>query len=165
MSINSTPDGVGSRRAFFTGAMAAGLAAVLASQLPEAVADPISTRIKMVCALRRRADLSFEQFDDYWTNRHGPFATEQIKVLGGDRYVQSHLGDSNQNQLLVATRGTGEIFDGLTEVWFPSPQAVLAAMATPAGIEANQRLIDDEKNFLDLPRCSYFLTSERVLLG
>ncbi|WP_280239880.1 hypothetical protein [Nocardia abscessus] len=47
----------------------------------------------------------------------------------------------------------------------PSQQAVLAALATTARLEANQRLSDDEKNFLELPRCSYFLTTERVLLG
>ncbi|WP_433623635.1 EthD domain-containing protein [Nocardia sp. CA-120079] len=165
MSINNTLDGAGSRRGFLTGATTAGLAAILASQLPKAAADPGSDRIKMVCALRRRADLSPEQFDDYWSNRHGPLATEQIKVLGGDRYVQSHITDAAQNLLLATTKGTGQAFDGLTEVWFPSQQAVLAALATTAGFEANQRLTDDEKNFLDLPRCSYFLTTERMLLG
>ncbi|MBF6302509.1 EthD domain-containing protein [Nocardia amamiensis] len=60
---------------------------------------------------------------------------------------------------------TGDPFDGVTEVWFPSERALITALATPAGIQANQRLAEDEKNFIDLPRSSYFLTEEHVMLG
>ncbi|WP_433679700.1 hypothetical protein [Nocardia sp. CA-119907] len=42
---------------------------------------------------------------------------------------------------------------------------MIAAPATPAGIQANQLLTEDEKNFIDLPRSSFFLTKEHVLLG
>ncbi|MET8425669.1 EthD domain-containing protein [Nocardia sp. NPDC004860] len=161
----NTPENAGSRRAFMVGAAAAGLAAALASGLPTAAADTSTDAIKMTCALRRRADLTPEQFHDYWLNHHGPFAAEQIKILGGYRYVQSHILDSPQNALLASTRGTGEPYDGIVEVWFPSEQAMLAGIATPDGIQANQRLADDEKNFIDLARSSYFLTTEHVMLG
>ncbi|WP_330231417.1 EthD domain-containing protein [Nocardia sp. NBC_00508] len=139
--------------------------AVLASHAPEAAADTTPDPVKLVCALRRRPDLLPAQFYDYWLHRHGPFATEQIKVLGGYRYVQSHTTDSTHNLLLATARGTGEAFDGVTEVWFRSEQALITAMATPAGMQTNQRLADDEKNFIDLPRSSYFLTKEHVMLG
>ncbi|MEV6325485.1 EthD domain-containing protein [Nocardia sp. NPDC051787] len=42
-------------------------------------------------------------------------------------------------------------FDGVTEVRFPSEQALITALATPAGIQAEQRLAEDEKSFIDLP--------------
>ncbi|MFE9324373.1 EthD domain-containing protein [Nocardia sp. NPDC052278] len=100
-----------------------------------------------------------------WLNNHGPFATEQIKVLGGYRYVQSHTVDSTQNLLLATARGTDATFDGVTEVWFPSEQAVITALTTPAGIQANDRLTQDEKNFIDLAQSSYFVTKEHVLPG
>lgn len=153
------------RRAFIAGATAAGLTAILAAHLPKAAADPSSDPIKLTCAIRRRPDLSPAQFYDYWLNHHGPFAAEQIKVLGGCRYVQSHTADSAQNLLLTAARGSGEPYDGIVEVWFPSEQAMITAIATPAGIQANQLLTEDEKNFIDLPRSSFFLTREHVLLG
>ncbi|MEV5836948.1 EthD domain-containing protein [Nocardia sp. NPDC052112] len=147
------------------GTTAAGLGAILASHAPEADAGTPSDPVKLVCAIRRRADLSPAQFYDYWLNHHGPLAVEQITVLGGYRYVQSHTADPTQNLLLAAARGTGEAFDGIVEVWFPSEQAVIAAFATPAGVEANDRLTQDEQNFIDLARSSYFVTNEHVLLG
>jgi len=123
------------------------------------------TPVKLVCNLRRRADLTPAEFYDYWLNSHGPFATKQIKTLGGYRYVQSHKTDSSLNLLIRTTRGTGLPFDGVTEVWWPSEQALLTALATPQGQLANQRPIEDEKKFIDLSRCSYFMTKEHVLLG
>ncbi|WP_433725473.1 EthD domain-containing protein [Nocardia sp. CA-129566] len=110
-------------------------------------------------------DLSPAQFSDYWLNHHGPFAVEQIKVVGGYRYVQSRTTDSAQNLILTTVRGSGEPFDGIVEVWFPSEQAMIAALATPAGIQANQLLTEDETNFIDLPRSSFFLTEGHMLLG
>ncbi|MFQ6398732.1 EthD domain-containing protein [Nocardia sp. KC 131] len=92
-------------------------------------------------------------------------AAEQIQVLGGYRYVQSHAADATQNLLLSTTRGADEPIDAIVEVWFPSEQALITALATPAGIEANLRLTEDEKNFIDLPRSSFCLTREHVLLG
>ncbi|MFE6923046.1 EthD domain-containing protein [Nocardia sp. NPDC057663] len=146
-----------------TGATAAGLSAILASQ--PAAADVGSDPIKLTCAIRRRPDLSPAEFYGYWLHRHGPFAVEQIKILGGLRYVQSHATDSTQNLVLTTTRGAGQPFDGLVEVWFPSEHALIAALATPAGIEANLGLTEDEKNFIDVPNSAFFLTKEHVLLG
>ncbi|MFQ6398733.1 hypothetical protein ACLMAJ_35510 [Nocardia sp. KC 131] len=54
-----------SRRTFIAGAISAGLAATLAADLPAAAAGPTSDPVKLVSALRRRADLSSGQFFDY----------------------------------------------------------------------------------------------------
>ncbi|MFI7669511.1 EthD domain-containing protein [Nocardia sp. NPDC049526] len=161
----NTHEAASSRRAFVVGATAAGLGAILASHLPKAAADPSPDPIKLVCVLRRRPDLTPAQFYDYWLNHHGPFATEQVKTLGAYRYIQSHTKDSALNLALATQHGTGEAFDGVTEVWFPSEQALITAAATPAGIQANQALAEDEKKFIDLPRSSFFVTKEYVLLG
>ena len=42
---------------------------------------------------------------------------------------------------------------------------MIAALTTPAGIQANDRLTRDEKNFIDLAQSSCFVTEEHVLLG
>jgi hypothetical protein len=165
MSTEKTPVPAGSRRAFVAGATAAGLSALLVSPVTRAAAAPLSDPVKLVCVLRRRPDLTPHEFYDYWLHEHGPFATKQVKELGANRYVQSHTTDSALNLLLTTSRGTSEPFDGVTEVWFPSERALLIALATPAGQEANLRLAEDEKRFIDLPRSSYFMTREHVLLG
>ncbi|MEE1765185.1 EthD domain-containing protein [Streptomyces sp. SP18BB07] len=163
--MNNAPQHANSRRALFTGATAAGLSAILAARAPQAAAAA-SDPVKLVCALRRREDLSAAEFYRYWLYDHGPHATKQIKKLGGYRYVQSHTNNSDLNLLFTASRGqVGRAFDGVTEVWFPSREALVKALASPQGAEANLRLAEDERNFIDLPRSSYFFTKEHVLLG
>jgi hypothetical protein len=161
-----------SRRAFLTGATAVGISAIAASYAPAAVAltNKTSPRsgdpVKMLAVIRRRPDLSKAEFYDYWLNRHGPLATRMIKELGGYRYVQSHTSNEDLGLVLASSRGQiGQAYDGVTEVWFRSREALVKALATPAGAQANLRLARDETNFIDLPRSSYFLTTEYVLLG
>ncbi|MFE3188413.1 EthD domain-containing protein [Nocardia sp. NPDC059240] len=157
--------GAASRRAFLIGATTVGLGVFLGSHLQAAAADPSSDPIKLVGALRRRPDLTPAQFHDYWLNRHGPFAKEQIQALGGYRYVQSHATYSDLTGLFTTSHGTGEPYDGIVEAWFPSLQAMITAMSTLQGISANQNLVNDEKNFMDSAQCSLYLTKEYVLLG
>ncbi|WP_167669984.1 EthD domain-containing protein [Nocardia mikamii] len=155
-----------SRRAFIGGAAAAGLAAVLASHLPMAAADtPTGGQVKLVCVLRRRLDMTPDQFNDYWLNVHAPIAIKALTTLGATRYIQSHTIDTALNTTIAASHNTGPAYDGITEVWFPSEQELIAAIATPAGIQANQTLADNEKEFVDLPRSSYFMTKEYVMIG
>jgi EthD domain len=154
-----------SRRALLTGATAAGLAAVAASITVQPAEAATTTPIKLVCAIHRRPDLTPRQFYDYWLYKHGPFATEQVKKLGAYRYVQSHTTEAALNLTLQESRGTLPPFDGVTEVWFRSALALITALATPAGAAANLKLAQDEKNFIDLSRSSYFFTTEHIMLG
>ncbi|MEU0426186.1 EthD domain-containing protein [Streptomyces canus] len=164
MSMNNAPQHADSRRVFITGATAAGLSAALASHAPQAAAA--SDPVKLVCTLRRREDLSADEFYRYWLYEHGPAATKQLKKLGAYRYVQSHTNNADLNLLFTASRGqVGQAFDGVTEVWFPSREALVKALASREGAEANAWLAEDERNFIDLPRSSYFFTKEHVLLG
>ncbi|MEU4486730.1 EthD domain-containing protein [Streptomyces purpurascens] len=164
--MNNAPQDANSRRVFITGATAAGLSAILASHAPQAAAASSSDPVKLVCALRRREDLSATEFYRYWLYEHGPLATKQVKKLGAYRYVQSHTNNSDLNLLFTASRGqVGQAFDGVTEVWFPSREVLVRVLASPQGAEANLWLAEDERNFIDLPRSSYFFTKEHVLLG
>ncbi|MFE5286037.1 EthD domain-containing protein [Nocardia sp. NPDC056611] len=163
--IENTRGGASSRRAFLAGATTVGLGVFLATHVQQAAAEPNSGPIKLTGALRRRPDLTPAQFYDYWLNHHGPYARQQIETLGGYRYVQSHTMDSSVNSLFSASHGTGPAYDGVVEAWFRSTEALVAAMATPEGVIANQNLVNDEKNFMDSAQCSLFLAKEYVLLG
>ncbi|MFF4250675.1 EthD domain-containing protein [Streptomyces sp. NPDC001663] len=165
MSTANTPQHAHSRRAFVTGATAAGLSAILVSHVPQAAAAT-SDPVKLVCAIRRRPDLSPAEFYHYWLYNHGPLARKQVKKLGGNRYVQSHTNNAALSNVIATSRGqVGQALDGVTEVWFPSREALVKALASPEGEQANLRLAEDERNFIDLPRSSYFFTKEYVLLG
>jgi hypothetical protein len=140
------------RRGFITGGVAAGISAIAVSYAPKAVADTSGgDQIKLVCAIYRRPDLSKEEFYDYWLNSHGPFATQLVRQLGAIRYVQSHTIQTGLNTLIRTSRGQVNCpYDGVTEVWFSSKSELVETLATPEGIEANLKLIEDESHFINL---------------
>lgn len=163
-----------SRRNLITGALAAGIGAIAAISTRPVLAESMSTLIpqtadgviKLVCVIRKRSDLTKEQFYNYWLNSHGPYATKLVQQLGAIRYVQSHTGSADLNVLMRASRGQYDCpYEGITEVWFRSEKELTMAMATLAGMEASTKLILDERKFIDLSRSSYFFTKEHVFIN
>jgi uncharacterized protein (TIGR02118 family) len=120
--------------------------------------------IKLVFVLRRREDLSAEEFHRYWLEEHGPLARELLEPLGVRRYVQSHTLDTDLNAALAATRGTMEAYDGLAEVWWDSLDVLLEVSRSEEGQRANETLTDDEAKFIDFERSSFFMTEEHPII-
>jgi len=105
-----------------------------------------------------------EEFRDYWLNKHGPLVREHARTLGMKRYVQSHSIDNPHLQAAgQMPRGITDSYDGLTEVWWESPEAVAAALQTPEGQEANRILSEDEARFVDCPNSALFFSSEHTI--
>ncbi len=119
--------------------------------------------IKLVYCVRRRADLSAQEFHDYWLNSHGPLVCKHAATLGIQRYVQTHTFDSEQNELLRQSRGTEESYDGLAEIWLTSEADFEKTIATPEAQSAARALMEDEANFIDFSRSAIFLTREHLL--
>jgi EthD domain len=118
--------------------------------------------IKLVYAIRRRADLSPEAFRKRWLE-HAPLVARFAAAMRAERYVQSHTLDSPWNATLQASRGGEPAYDGITEVWWASEAAFAAALATPEGQEAGRALLEDERAFIDLAASSLFLTEEHAI--
>ncbi len=57
----------------------------------------------------------------------------------------------------------GEAYDGITEVWWDSLDDLVAALRTPEGQAASQALLEDERQFIDVPRSFIFLTEEHTI--
>jgi uncharacterized protein (TIGR02118 family) len=119
--------------------------------------------IKFVYCVRRRPEMSLEQFRKYWLENHGPLVRSFAKALRARRYVQSHTLQTPLNDLAQQPRGTREPYDGITELWWDSAEDLAAALQTPEGQKANQILSEDEGRFCDLPRCSVFFTEEHTI--
>ena len=120
--------------------------------------------LKLVFVIRRREDLSSEEFHRYWLEEHGPLARRLLESLGARRYVQTHALDTDLNGALAASRGTAAAYDGLAEVWWDSLDALLAAAGSEAGRSANETLTEDEARFIDFERSSLFITEEHAIL-
>lgn len=114
--------------------------------------------VKLMAALRRRPDMTSEQFHHYWRNVHGPI------VLGVKdfmrhvrRYIQCHTLPSN-----VAFPSQTPPYDGVAELWFDSAEEAIKAFTEPKYLEI---IRPDEPKFLDLAACNVFLTEESRMHG
>jgi len=121
--------------------------------------------IKLVFCLRRRADLSREEFQRYWREAHAPLVRERSPALGIRRYVQVHTLPAGTSAALATSRAVEEDeYDGVAELWWDSSESLAAAVATPEGQRAGAELLEDERRFIDLARSPIFLAEERVVV-
>jgi uncharacterized protein (TIGR02118 family) len=124
--------------------------------------------IKFVYCIRKRADLSDEEFHTFWRDVHGPFIRGLAQTLGATKYIQSHTLNTPVNAEIAKSRGLdASFYDGVTEIWWDSMDDFLAAVSTPKGQAAAKQYITDpavgEVNFIDFSQSRAFLTEEHTV--
>jgi uncharacterized protein (TIGR02118 family) len=119
--------------------------------------------IKLIYCITRRDDISGEEFYRYWLEEHGPLVRSVAADIGACHYVQSHTIMPEMNQVLVEGRGLEPPYDGVTEVWWESREALERGSASPAGQKAAARLVKDEAGFIDFSRSRVFMTEEHEI--
>ena len=90
--------------------------------------------IKLVFCLRRRDDVSEEEFHRYWLEEHGPLVRKHAEALGIRRYQQVHQVLPDFSRALGAGRGAPEPYDGVAELWWDDADALAAPGQTEAGL-------------------------------
>lgn len=120
--------------------------------------------IKLVFCLRRRPELSREEFQAYWRSKHAPLVRERAAAIGALRYVQVHTAYDELNAGLQAGRGGPDPYDGVAELWFEDRAALAASLATDAGREAGAELLADERKFIDLENSPLWLADEHEIV-
>jgi uncharacterized protein (TIGR02118 family) len=120
--------------------------------------------IKIVFCLRRRSDLSREEFQAYWRSTHAPLVKSHAAALGIRRYVQVHSIDDAISAAVAGARHSPEPFDGVAELWLDSLDALMAAGSSEAGRAAAAALFEDEGRFIDFERSPLFLAEEHVII-
>lgn len=106
--------------------------------------------IKLTYCLRKKPGMSWEEFSDYWRNIHAPLVAERAQALGIKRYVQVR---TQQNadlhaRLQARNEGSPEPYDGIAELWYEPAER---GAGTEEARTAARELLDDERNFIDLP--------------
>ena len=120
--------------------------------------------VKLTFCLRRLPHLSREEFQKYWLETHGPLVRERAKAIGALRYVQLHTGHDAMNEMLRASRGGPEPYDGVAELWFESVEAIDAGLADEAGRRAAAELLEDERRFIDLENSPLWMADEHPIV-
>ena len=119
--------------------------------------DGPRAKVKFMSFLRRRSDITHEQFLRHWHDVHAPLvASVQGFWKHARRYVQNHcIEGSTRGYADQGGDKSGEIA-GIVELWFDSMDDYKAAAADP-GIALIQ---EDERRFIDQP--SFRLVVEEV---
>jgi uncharacterized protein (TIGR02118 family) len=120
--------------------------------------------IKLTFCLRRRPELSREEFQRYWYETHAPLVRKHAEVLGVRRYVQLHTVDHPMNAAIRGSRQAPEEYDGVAELWFDSLEAMSANRSDEAQA-AGRALLEDERKFIDLARSPLWFAEEKVIIG
>lgn len=121
--------------------------------------------IKIVFCLRRRPDLSREEFQTYWRSTHAPLVKAHADALGIRRYVQVHSIDDAISLAVAGSRHSPEPFDGVAELWLDSLDALMASGGSDAGRAAAAALLEDERRFIDFEHSPLFLAEENVVIS
>ena len=120
--------------------------------------------IKLVFALRRRPEMTLEEFQAYWRNVHAPLVAERAEILKIRRYVQVHTKElpGLHGAFQKRNGGAPEPFDGVAELWFDSMDDLGGGDATDGAAvrQAQAELLADEANFIDLPNSPMWLSEE-----
>jgi uncharacterized protein (TIGR02118 family) len=110
--------------------------------------------IKLTLFLTRRADLTRQQFSDYWMNVHWPIVQSVPEVKKYmRRYVQQHNIGGTPNVITAAP------YDGIAEAWFDKIEDVRAVVASPNWA---RMVVPDEKKFLDRSKMLIMFSTEKV---
>jgi uncharacterized protein (TIGR02118 family) len=121
--------------------------------------------IKLVFCIHRRPDLTFEEFDAYWRDVHGPLVRQHAEVLGIRRYVQVPGGYPRVSAAIARGRGGIPVLDGVAEAWYDSIEDFTARGRDPEVQRIAAIVAEDETRFIDLPSSTVLLGDERAIIG
>jgi uncharacterized protein (TIGR02118 family) len=117
------------------------------------VSDTGVIMIKMNLFLTRRADLTFEQFAEYWQTIHWP------KIKNETVATAVSLGYSQQHRVPGVPPGVPEApYDGIVEGWWPDLPTLYSVLGSPEWAA----IISDEAEFIDQSKTLMLLTEEKV---
>eukprot|EP00439_Symbiodinium_sp_Y106_P089406 s1_g1942.t1 len=125
--------------------------------------------IRITFCLTRRDDLTLEEFQDYWLNKHAPLVKSVASDLRIKKYVQLHTREWPENDAARASRaGSLEaaptIYDGVAELWWDSLEDLRAATETEEGRAAGRILLEDEAKFIDFARSPLWYGEEHQIV-
>ncbi|MFI9381616.1 EthD domain-containing protein [Kutzneria sp. NPDC052558] len=121
--------------------------------------------IKITYALRRRPELSPEEFHRYWRTEHAALVLHHAAAIGLRRYVQSHTVTTPVDAPLRAARSPDpEPYDGVAELYFDDLDALISPSSPEDALAAGIALVEDERRFIDLSRSPIWLSEEHVIL-
>ena len=111
----------------------------------------------MIILLRRKPEMSHEEFVAYHRNQHAPLFTSLAEVQQHvRRYVQCHASGEALPGL------PDNHIDGSTELWFDDLAGLAGVFQSP---EYLAKIRPDEEKFLDLHACEFLVGVEHEVIA
>lgn len=111
--------------------------------------------VKLFAFIRRRPDLSAEEFHAHWRDRHGPLIADTPElarhVVRYEQHPRHHPG----------RRSGSDGIDGVAVQWFESMDHFRSFLTDPAYAEL---VAVDERRFIDTDRIEYVITDEPAVI-
>jgi hypothetical protein len=117
---------------------------------------------KIVAMLKRKPELTHEQFKDYYETTHAKIGVPYLKphcVKYIRRYLQAAASPMKPGPVKDAE------YDCISELWFADEAAYKAFEASVADPEIVALLVADEQKFLDRANSRRFLVDEHLSWG
>lgn len=98
---------------------------------------------KILLFMKRRPDITVEQFREYYETRHAPLAEKYSS--GVSRYIRRYIDPQPHPE-------TGEWSDGpdvITELWFEDEKVYRSTLSYISSSLMPDEIVEDEKNLFD----------------
>ena len=121
--------------------------------------------IDVVLCVRRRGDMSEEEFHRYWREDHARLVASHAPLLGMVSYVQHHTVTTGLESIVQEARGCpSEVYDGIAVIGFTSLEDMAAKGAEPAALAAAEAMAADEARFIDHANSRIWFTERHVVV-
>jgi len=116
--------------------------------------------VTLVICLKRRADLTFDEFDNHWRNIHAPLIrSSQPFSSYVKRYIQYQIEEDEQE--VGDVFGVRGAFDGIELLEFEDSAAMEVALSSPDYLLEIQT---DTAKFVDVSACRRIVLQNEALI-
>lgn len=110
--------------------------------------------IRLDYYVRRKPDLSVDEFQERWHGSHAEIWKKHADILGLRRLIQ--VADMPDDPIAVAYKEAydvgGEAYDGVSHAYWAEVAVLAKALETEEGRAAWSEILEDEKQFIDTSR-------------
>ena len=115
--------------------------------------------IRFVNCMKRRADLSPEEFRRYWNDPAFTALIERVEELtGAVRSARNATLVVDANLAVQEMRGSREPYDGVLEYWWHSVGHLMERLGTPEGQAVREEMDAYQRQFVDFAGSTAFFT-------
>ena len=119
--------------------------------------------IRFLNCIRRRKDISIDEFRRYWNSSEFEYLFERLFIIVQPRRFAKNLTlQVSANEQIRQERGSGEPFDGTLEYWWHDASELLEKYDAPEAQEIRKEMLAYQHQFIDLPNCRAFFTEFEI---